>query len=167
MITSCIQHARTILIAIPPIRYRGAVAETLRVRPTTHLREGRHGGILRVGVDEFGEGVGLGEVEAVVGPLGGRSAFPGGPCAQGGEGVSVGVLAGEGLGDVGVDGDFGVGGEGVAGLAVGQVGDGGGGEGGEGGGLVEEEGGGGEEEEGEGGHFSEHIEGGLLCLWIV
>ena len=66
---------------------------------------------------------GLGEIEAVVGPLHGV-AFPVGPGAKEGVGVGVRVLAGEGLGDVGVDGDFGVGGEGVAGLAVGKVGDG-------------------------------------------
>ena len=83
-------------------------------------------------------------------------AFPVGPGAEEGVGVGVGVLAGKGLSNVRVDGDFGVGGEGVAGLAVGEVGDGGGGEGWEGGGWVDERGGG--EEEGEGGDFGEHRE---------
>lgn len=121
MITGRVQLSRIILIAFPRVT-KHSTRESLRILTTTDLREGRDGRVLGVGVDEFGERVSLVGVSAGVRP-GDLIALP---CCCGAErcvGVDVRALAAEGLCHVGVDGDFGVGHEGVACAAVGEVGD--------------------------------------------
>jgi hypothetical protein len=104
VITSRVRLPRLIL-ATQKLKRNRPLVNARDVRPASHRRVNRHGGILAVGVDELVECVGLVGVAARVGP-GDLGVFPGHGCAEGVVGVLVGVLVGERLCYVVVEGDF-------------------------------------------------------------